>query len=413
MERPSGATWDPGRAYAGTHPYHNVGARGAMMRCDSVSPDLWNSFRKVPACLALASLALLAMNPATQAAPHPPAGGKIAVEFDYSAAELMTDAIDRPALSKAEAGALLQNRGIAAMVTKTGVFSPQSTSQGFVADMQSFVATHRYPTGDFALDWVYKYRAQVKQLVSELRADEDSLRHRITARLTRYAPRTGRATVRIYFVAGGMSDGFVLDDDPELALFVALDKASGDKDGVEQNLTHELYHVLQKLSAAGTPAAVKFAAKLETQPPLQRLLATTLWEGTANLAADARETPGSGPYVSMWRDRYLRNLTPERTRENFRLFDSVLVDLDQKKTDWDAAYRKGFSGNEDSRFYFVGMEMARALAARGGAAYVEELFVRPPTRFFRDYFKLCDADPQLPRFSANTRRVIEKLPASW
>jgi hypothetical protein len=47
-----------------------------------------------------------------------------------------------------------------------------------------------------------------------------------------------------------MSDGFVLDDDPELALFVALEKASGDKDGVEQNLTHELYHVLQKLSAA-------------------------------------------------------------------------------------------------------------------------------------------------------------------
>src|SRR6185503_19505719 len=158
---------------------------------------------------------------------HPPAGGKIAVEFDYSAAELMTDAIDRPALSKAEAGALLQNRGIAAMVTKTCVFSPQSTPQGFVADMQSFVATHRYPTGDFALDWVYKYRDQVRTLVRELRADEDSMRGRITARLTRYAPRTGSVTIKVYYVAGGMSDGFVLDGDPELALCVALEKASG------------------------------------------------------------------------------------------------------------------------------------------------------------------------------------------
>ena len=57
--------------------------------------------------------------------------------------------------------------------------------------------------------------------------------------------------------------------------------------------------------------------------------------------------------------------------------------------------------------------MGRALGSRRGAAYFEELFVRPPTRFFRDYFKLCDADPSLPRFSANTRRVIERLSASW
>ena len=31
----------------------------------------------------------------------------------------------------------------------------------------------------------------------------------------------------------------------------------------------------------------------------------------------------------------------------------------------------------------------------------------------RDYFQSCAADPSLPRFSADTRRVLEKLPASW
>ena len=363
--------------------------------------------------LALAGLAVLLQAAGVAAAPaRAPAGGAIRVEFDYSAAELMADAISRPALGEAEARALLENRGVAAMVKKTGVFSPQSTPQGFVADMQSFVATHKYPEGDFALDWVYKFRDQVRELAGALRADEDSLRHRITTRLGRYAPRTDPATIHVYYVAGGMSDGFVLDDDPELALFVALEKASGDKDGVEQNLTHELYHVLQKLSASGTPGAVKFANQLDSQPPLHRLLATTLWEGTANLAADAREARGEGPYVSMWRGRYERNLTPERVRESFQLFDSVLVDLDRGRIDWATAYRKGFAG-EDSRFYFVGMEMGRALHARRGAAYFEELFARPPTRFFRDYFKLCGADPSLPPFSANTRRVIERLPASW
>jgi len=381
------------------------------MRRDSHPAGEWDAPGRRLTRLATAGLALLSLNPASAAASaQPRAGAAIRLEFDYSAAELMADAIGRPTLSEAEAGALLRNRGVAAMVAKTGVFSPQSTPQGFVADMQSFVTTHHYPEGDFALDWVYKYRDQVRALVSELRADEDSLRHRVTARLTRYAPRTGPATIHVYFVAGGMSDGFVLDDDPELALFVALEKASGDKDGVEQNLTHELYHVLQKFSAAGTPAAVKFAATLDRQPPPQRLLATTLWEGTANLAADAREARGQGPYVSMWRDRYLRNLTPEGTRGNFALFDSVLADLDQGKVEWAAAYRKGFG---DSRFYFVGMEMARALGARRGAVYFDELFVRPPNRFFRDYLKLSGADPSLPQFSANTRRVIEHLPASW
>jgi len=127
----------------------------------------------------------------------------------------------------------------------------------------------------------------------------------------------------------------------------------------------------------------------------------------------ARETPGQGPYASMWRERYLRHLTPERMRADFACFDSVVAELDRKKIDWATAYRRGFSGDADSRFYFVGMEMARALGSARGAGYFAELFVRPPTRFFRDYLTLSAADPALPRFSADTRRVIEKLPASW
>jgi hypothetical protein len=330
----------------------------------------------------------------------PAAVPTIRLRFDYSAAERMVEAIGRPSLSEAEANGLLENRGIAAMVKKTGVFSPSSTPEAFVADMRSFVATHRYPTGDFALDWIYKHRDAVRALVRELRAGENTMRTRMIERLSRHAPRTGAVTITVYFVAGGMSDGFVLDDDPELAMFVALEKASGDRDGVEQNVTHELYHVLQKASAAETPGAVAFAATLKQQPPLQQLLATTLWEGTANFAADAREA------------HYVRNLAPDRIREHFRVFDSVVGDLDKGAIDWDAAYRAGFTG-EDARFYFVGLEMARALAAARGPGYFEELFDRPPTRFFRDYVALTKADRALPRFSARTRGVIEALPASW
>ena len=55
------------------------------------------------------------------------------------------------------------------------------------------------------------------------------------------------------------------------------------------------------------------------------------------------------------------------------LFDSVLDDLDRGTIDWATAYRRGFSG-EDSRFYFVGMEMARALGSARGARYSENYF---------------------------------------
>ena len=57
--------------------------------------------------------------------------------------------------------------------------------------------------------------------------------------------------------------------------------------------------------------------------------------------------------------------------------------------------------------------LARALGAARGAGYFGGLFVRPPTQFFRDYFQLCANDPARYAFSANTRRVIETLPASW
>ena len=44
---------------------------------------------------------------------RPPVASHIRLEFDYSAAEKMIQAVERKALSEAEAAALLENRGIA------------------------------------------------------------------------------------------------------------------------------------------------------------------------------------------------------------------------------------------------------------------------------------------------------------
>ena len=71
------------------------------------------------------------------------------------------------------------------------------------------------------------------------------------------------------------------------------------------------------------------------------------------------------------------------------------------------------SGDAESRFYFVGMEMARALAAAHGAAYFDDLFTRPPTAFFTDYLALSARDRSLPQLSAATRATLEALPPTW
>jgi hypothetical protein len=60
---------------------------------------------------------------------------------------------------------------------------------------------------------------------------------------------------------------------------------NGDLQGVQQNMTHELYHMMQKATAKRIPtlaAIVRDPAKL---PLPERLLATTLWEGYRQLCS--------------------------------------------------------------------------------------------------------------------------------
>ena len=336
----------------------------------------------------------------------------ILISFDDSAANLMLATLQRGTLSDQQARELVANRGVDAIIRKSLVWDPSEKYEHFIPYVRSVLAGNGGQSV-FNLEDAEEHRAEIESLTSALRMRRDEIGERMLTRLRRYAPSTGPVAIEVFFVAGGSSDGFVLDDDPRPAFFVALDKASGDIDGVEQNMTHELYHVLQKASIRRSASAAKFQSTISSQPVVPQLLATTLWEGTANFAADARETAGSGPYVSMWRGRYERNLGGSKLKETFRNFDRVVSDLDAGRITWSEAYDQGFTGNVDSAFYFVGMEMARALASKHGAGYFAELFTAPPSQFFRDYLALAVSDPALPQFSQSTRAIIEKQSLTW
>ncbi len=342
----------------------------------------------------------------------PVTGPAIAISFDDSAAGLMLATLHKSALTPGEIETLLANRGIDAIVRKTLVWDPELKREDFVPYLTSVLAGKAEPS-TFNLDGIVAREAEIRSLMQTLKGREDQIRTRMIARLERYSPLKAPVSIEVFYVAGGSSDGFVLDDDPRLAFFVAIDKASGDADGVEQNMTHELYHVMQKASAQRSPRASAYASSIETKPPVEQMLMATLLEGTANFVADARETAGSGPYVSMWRGRYLRNATPERMEENFRSFERVLTGLDAGRIGWQEAYDSGFSGDADSRFYFVGMEMARALAAAHGPAYFVDLFTRPPAQFFRDYLALPKVRGSRTDLSEEARTVIARQAVAW
>ncbi|HLZ96801.1 MAG TPA: DUF5700 domain-containing putative Zn-dependent protease, partial [Steroidobacteraceae bacterium] len=341
----------------------------------------------------------------------------IEVAFDYSAAEVLLHALESGSSAEAQMPAVLQNQGVAATIKKMQVLFPPGNVQGYDASETGFkqafrdaVTNHAGSPGVFKLTQVLAQRVQIDELLQQLHHREAGIKRRMSVVLGRYAPVGTPPRVTVNFVVGGSSDGFVIDDDPVFELFVAINKAEGDEVGLEYNIDHELYHVLQKASGLRSSDYIRFVHSFKDQPPLEKLIATILWEGSATFAVDARDFSGSGPYISMWRGRYAANETVQRRRANFALFDELATELAAGEINWQEAYTRGFSNEQ---LYHVGREMTRALVAAHSARYLDELFTRPPAEFFRDYIALCARDGDLIPFSTKTRGAIESLPAGW
>lgn len=331
----------------------------------------------------------------------------VVVRFDYAGAEALLDAAERNFLSDEDVAKLLEIHGVAAMVDNVTHYQPVYGREQFQSELKDFVQNHKSAGSPFALDQVFRTREQVRSLIRDLKANESAIVRGMLQELAVHRPPTGAITATVYFVVGGSSDGFVLDHDDESAFFVALDKAHGDLDGVRFNMTHELYHVMQKAAARRVPNLQATISNPALLAPPESLLATTLWEGTANHAVDALKAKGTGPYMEAWRNRYERNLEPARVKENFALFDTLLADLRAGRTTWAEAYKIGFSG--DAKIYFVGYKMAKAIERYDGARRIGDFFVRPPAEFFQEYINLCHRHPDIvDRFSPASEAYFAK-----
>ncbi|HUQ80422.1 MAG TPA: DUF5700 domain-containing putative Zn-dependent protease [Gemmatimonadaceae bacterium] len=342
--------------------------------------------------------------------PAPP----ITMQLNYDAAEAMIAALERDSLTDAGIDSLWRIPGVRAMVDNIIHFQPGFTPADFPHDLRYFIKRKkeyrnaRNP-GLLSLASIWQTRGQVRVLVRDIRSREQAIVDGIIAQLSPYAPRTGPLHLTVYFVAGGVSDGFVFDRPGASAFYANLVRAGGDVNGAISNMAHETYHVMQK-AAQRQAGLTRVADATDSLPPLERLLAVTLAEGTANFAVDPTRTTAPGPNIDASRARYRRNEAPARIAENFALFDRVANDLVAGRMNWYRADELGFSGNNDARFYFVGRVIAAAIERYCGAQCVANAFERPPAEFYRAYIALYRKHPEMTaRFDARTELLIESL----
>jgi hypothetical protein len=332
----------------------------------------------------------------------------VTLRLDFAGAEAIVRALAQDSLSNADVDALLRVHGVRAMVDNVTRYVPGNGIPEFRSEVRHFARRKR--AGDheiFQLHVAWRERSRVRELIGAVRAQESGIVRETLSELEPYRPDTGPLSIEVYFTAGGVSDGFLFDHQTPPAFYANLARAGGDLKAVVGNLAHESYHVMQKAAQrrAGLHAV---ADSTDALPEAERLLAHTLSEGVANYVVDptcsASFRGEQGPQSV---ERYLRNAQPARITANFALFDRVLADLGARRVSWEDAYQRGFSGDEDARFYFVGYEMAKAIEHHCGTACIPRLFEQPPVEFFRQYISLYRAHPEIRwRFAPETERVL-------
>jgi hypothetical protein len=342
--------------------------------------------------------------PESHAATPAPPGLTLVMNFD--GAKALLSALDRRTVTPAAIDSLLAIRGVQAMVDNTTHYFPGDTRDAFRAALTDFVTTRKSTNARFALDDAYDKASEVRALITKLEADR-TLTDQVAGPLARYMPALPAFTATVYGTTGGVSDGFVMSDDTQPAFYMALNRAEGDVSGVKLNMTHELYHVIQRIARASA---------VDSSRVEERLLRVIFEEGTATYVAQPRVEKSSifrrpGPYLKAWRASYEKNSSPKQIAANFSQVDSLLAGLRSGSVTWEQASNAVFMGKGPGP-YFVGYEMAKAIDQHDGPERIASLLQMHPAEFFRAYIEIYRKNPgAVPaKFNAATEAYIDSIP---
>ncbi|MEO6225163.1 MAG: DUF5700 domain-containing putative Zn-dependent protease [Sphingomicrobium sp.] len=362
--------------------------------------------------LLLAPFALFSPVQATaaDAAHHVTVKPRLSLQMNYQAADALLDSLAKRKINDDQIAGLLQIKSVRTMVDNTTKYVPSHTHALFADAMKEYVRTRKSTIGPaFRLGESADQAPQIRSLITRLKNDR-RLRLEITRPLVRYLPPIPPVTATVYGVVGGASDGFVVDNDPEPAFYMALNRAEGDAAGVKLNMTHELYHVVQRIARNRVPGLSARIFDAATAPAPVRLMTLVYEEGSATYVARPMLGTARGPYIDMWREAYAKNMPRKRIVANFAQFDRVLKDLKTGRMTWDQASNELFTGT-GAPLYFVGYEVTKALDARDGPGRVGAFAQQHPAAFFRRYIELYRKCPACvpARFSRATEAYIYSL----
>ena len=320
---------------------------------------------------------------------------RITLRLDYTGAEALLDALERDSLSNQAVDSLLRIPPLCAMVANVGRFFPEIGVSEFRNEIRMFVRNKKGGRHDryFRLSSVWEKRTRIRSVITAIQTNEPRIVSETISQLEPYRPNTGTIAVTAYFVAGGVSDGFAFEHDAT-SFYANLVESDGDLNGVILNMTHEAYHVMQSRAQERGGIDPRWISS-DSMPAVERLFEGTLAEGTANHVADPTRSTASGPNIDAARKRYQYQAEPKQIAKNFALFDAVLLKLKDGRVTWDAAYKEGFTSDNDAAFYFVGHEMAKALERYCGRDCVRRLFDTPPVEFFCRYVALYHEHPDI------------------
>jgi hypothetical protein len=341
---------------------------------------------------------------------EPAAPGGVTLQLDDAGARAIMRALEQDSLSDADVDALLSITGVRATVDNVTRFIPGLGIPEFRAEIRQFARRKRdgeYP--EFQLSHVWSERGRTGGLISEIQAEESALISEVLSLLEPYTPAIGPLDLRVHLVAGGVSDGFVLEDG--LSFYINLTRAAGDCTEVMANVVHESYHAMQ-MEAQRRSGTFSAWVTDDSMAPVNRVLAGTLAEGTATLVADPSRVAAPGQGLRSARARYQRGTDPAQIAANFAVFDSVLTQLSAGRLTWAEASSRGFarSPKDEERFYFVGYQMAKTLERHCGRECVGSAFTQEPVAFFRRYIALYREHPEIRwRFSPETEAIIASL----
>jgi hypothetical protein len=340
---------------------------------------------------------------------HAQSDNRFSLVLNYEGAEALLSVLEQTSVTDADIDRLLSIRGVQVMVDNTTKYIPSDTRDVFRAAVKEFVSTRKSTIGHFRLDESHQQRAQIRDLIRELQADK-TLAADVTGPVSRYMPPLGHVAATVYAITGGASDGFVPDDETQPAFYMALNRAEGDAQGVKLNMTHELYHVVQRLARARMPGLNEKVFDPATAPAPMRLLTIVQEEGSATYVAEPLLSKGAGRYIETWRASYRKHTPAEKVAANFAEIDRMLAGLRDGTMNWEQASAILFTGYGPGP-YFVGYEMTKAIDRRYGPTRVASLLQQHPALFFRTYIELYRQDPSAvpAKFSAETERYIESI----